>query len=87
MRDRYGPRGVQVALLVMAAAGSAVFGLSSSLPELIVARVLIGLGFAGGLMAAIKTITLWFPPERGRRRASRVCRRCRRRSWFNRTNR
>ncbi len=64
MLDRYGPRRVQVALLVMAAAGSAFFGLSSSLPELIVARVLIGLGFAGGLMAAIKTITLWFPPER-----------------------
>ena len=28
------------------------------------ARVLIGLGFAGGLMAAIKAITLWYPPER-----------------------
>jgi MFS family permease len=64
MLDRYGPRRVQTALLALAALGSAMFGLSSSLPELIVARVLIGLGFAGGLMAAIKAITLWFPPER-----------------------
>ncbi|MDP1750289.1 MAG: MFS transporter, partial [Reyranella sp.] len=64
MLDRYGPRRVQTALLGLAALGSAMFGLSSSLPELIVARVLIGLGFAGGLMAAIKAITLWYPPER-----------------------
>lgn len=64
MLDRYGPRRVQVALLALAAIGSALFGLSLSLGELIVARVLIGLGFAGGLMAAIKAITLWYPPER-----------------------
>ncbi len=64
MLDRYGPRRVQAALLLLAAAGSALFGLSLSVGELIVARVLIGLGFAGGLMAAIKAITLWYPPER-----------------------
>ena len=62
--DRYGPRRVQAVLLVMAAAGSALFGLSLSLGELVVARALIGLGFAGGLMAAIKAITLWYPPRR-----------------------
>ena len=64
MLDRYGPRRVQTVLLATAAAGSALFGLSLSLGELIVARVLIGLGFAGGLMAAIKAITLWYPPRR-----------------------
>jgi predicted MFS family arabinose efflux permease len=64
MLDRYGPRRVQTVLLALAAIGSALFGLSLSLGELIVARVLIGLGFAGGLMAAIKAITLWYPPER-----------------------
>ena len=63
MLDRYGPRRVQTILLAMAAAGSALFGLSLSLGELIVARILIGLGFAGGLMAAIKAITLWYPPR------------------------
>ncbi len=61
--DRYGPRKVQVVLLIVAAAGSALFGLCTSLPELIVARVLIGVGFAGGLMAAIKVFTLWYPPR------------------------
>jgi MFS family permease len=63
MLDRYGPRRVQVVLLATAAAGSALFGLSLSLGELVVARILIGLGFAGGLMAAIKAITLWYPPR------------------------
>jgi MFS family permease len=63
MLDRYGPRRVQAVLLSLAAAGSALFGLSLSLGELVLARCLIGLGFAGGLMAAIKAITLWFPPR------------------------
>ena len=62
--DRYGPRRVQAVLLAVAAAGSALFGLSLSLGELVLARALIGLGFAGGLMAAIKAITLWYPPRR-----------------------
>ena len=62
--DRYGPRRVQAVLLAVAAAGSALFGLSLSLGELVLARALIGLGFAGGLMAAIKAITLWYPPQR-----------------------
>jgi MFS family permease len=64
MLDRYGPRRVQVVLMLTAAAGSALFGLSLSLGELVLARMLIGLGFAGGLMAAIKAITLWYPPQR-----------------------
>ncbi len=62
--DRYGPRRVQSLLLAIAALGSALFGLCTSFEELIVARVLIGIGFAGGLMAAIKVFTLWFPPQR-----------------------
>jgi MFS family permease len=62
--DRYGPRKVQVVLMTVAALGSALFGLATSLPELILARALIGLGFAGGLMAAIKAFTLWYPPQR-----------------------
>lgn len=61
--DRYGPRRVQAVLLVVAALGSALFGFCTSLSELVVARVLIGIGFAGGLMAAIKVFTLWYPPQ------------------------
>lgn len=64
MLDRYGPRRVQVVLMVLAAMGSGLFGISLSLGELVVARMLIGLGFAGGLMAAIKAITIWYPPQR-----------------------
>ncbi len=62
--DRFGPRRVQAVLLSVAALGSALFGFCTSFGELIVARLLIGIGFAGGLMAAIKVFTLWFPPER-----------------------
>jgi MFS family permease len=61
--DRYGPRRVQVVLILVAALGSALFGLCTSFAELIVARILIGIGFAGGLMAAIKVFTLWYPPR------------------------
>jgi len=61
--DRYGPRRVQTVLLAIAALGAALFGLCTSFAELIVARVLIGIGFAGGLMAAIKVFTLWYPPR------------------------
>ena len=50
--------------MAVAALGSALFGLAGSLPELVLARALIGLGFAGGLMAAIKAFTLWYPPQR-----------------------
>jgi MFS family permease len=63
MLDRYGPRRVQTVLLAIAALGSMLFGLCTSFGELIVARVLIGIGFAGGLMAAIKVFTLWYPPR------------------------
>jgi MFS family permease len=61
--DRYGPRTVQALLIAIAALGSALFGLCTSFGELIVARLLIGVGFAGGLMAAIKIFTLWYPPQ------------------------
>ncbi len=63
--NRYGPRKVQTVLLIVAALGSALFGFCTSLSELVVARVLIGIGFAGGLMAAIKIFTLWYPPRNG----------------------
>src|SRR5881275_1172896 len=35
--DRYGPRKVQIVLLAVAALGSALFGMASSLPELVLA--------------------------------------------------
>lgn len=62
--DRYGPRRVQSVLLLSAALGAALFAAGDSLLELAVARALIGLGAAGGLMSSFKAITLWFPKDR-----------------------
>jgi MFS family permease len=62
--DRYGPRLVDSALLLIAAAGSLLFALADGVWTLMVARALIGLGVAVGLMAGLKAIVLWFPPER-----------------------
>ena len=62
--DRYGPRRVNAGLLMLAASGAALFGLAQSLPGLIVARALIGLGVSGCLMSSIKVFTLWFPLNR-----------------------
>ncbi len=61
--DRFGPRRVEGALLVFAAAGSLGFGTAGSLLGLSVGRALIGLGVSAGYMAAIKAYTLWFPPR------------------------
>jgi MFS family permease len=62
--DRFGPRKVEAALLLSAAAGSVVFSLGHDRWVLILGRAMIGVGVAGGLMAALKAIVLWFPRER-----------------------
>jgi sugar phosphate permease len=62
--DRYGPRRVDAALLLVSAAGSALFGLGDGLPQLALARAAIGLGASASLMSAFKAFTLWFPVER-----------------------
>jgi predicted MFS family arabinose efflux permease len=62
--DRFGPRRVQAALLATAAAGALLFAIGEDLPTLTIARALIGLGFAGGLMSGFKAIVLWVPEPR-----------------------
>jgi predicted MFS family arabinose efflux permease len=62
--DRYGPRRVNAALLLVAAAGGTWFALGHSAAELTAARGLIGLGVSGCLMAAFAAFALWYPPER-----------------------
>jgi len=62
--DRYGPRRIQSALLLVAAAGAALFGLSESFAALVLGRALIGLGVAAALTAGLKATVLWFPKER-----------------------
>jgi predicted MFS family arabinose efflux permease len=62
--DRYGPRRVQSALLLVAAAGSLLFASADSVAGLMLGRALIGLGVAISLMAGLKAIVLWVPAER-----------------------
>ena len=62
--DRYGPRRVQAALLALAASGCAIFAVAPGFVTLFLARAVIGLGFAGGLMAGFKASSLWVPLER-----------------------
>ncbi|NKB59955.1 MAG: MFS transporter [Alphaproteobacteria bacterium] len=62
--DRFGPRRVQATFLLFAALGAVLFAIGHSKEILAIARGLIGLGVAGGLMASFKAITLWFPERR-----------------------
>jgi predicted MFS family arabinose efflux permease len=62
--DRFGPRRVQAGLLCISAVGSMLFSQAFSHTGLVIASALIGLGFAGGLMASFKAVILWLPAER-----------------------
>jgi predicted MFS family arabinose efflux permease len=62
--DRFGPRRVQSVLLLIAAAGAALFGVSTGFASALIARAMIGFGVAASLMAGLKAIVLWFPKER-----------------------
>ena len=62
--DRYGPRRVQVLLLVVAGVGSAIFSLASGVTGLLIGRAMIGAGVAGSLVAGLKAITLAYPLEK-----------------------
>jgi MFS family permease len=62
--DRFGPRRVQSALLLVAAGGAALFARSDQFATLVVGRALIGFGVAGALIAGLKAIVSWFPKER-----------------------
>lgn len=62
--DRFGPRRVEAALLLVAAAGCALFAVGTTLQTLAVARALIGLGVSACLMASFKAFSQWFPVDR-----------------------
>jgi MFS family permease len=62
--DRYGPRRIQSALMVVAAFGSALFAASENFSMLLLGRALIGLGVAAALTAGMQALVLWFPRER-----------------------
>jgi predicted MFS family arabinose efflux permease len=62
--DRFGPRRVNGALLVLAALGGVGFANAQSFETLVLSRALIGLGVSACLMASIQAFVLWFPSER-----------------------
>ncbi|MEH6651803.1 MAG: MFS transporter [Motiliproteus sp.] len=62
--DRYEPRRVLAALLLVAALGALLFAGAQSVSQLMLGRGLIGLGVSACLMAAFKTYSVWFPLQR-----------------------
>jgi MFS family permease len=62
--DRFGPRRVNAALLLLATAGAFFFARASTFEDLVLSRALIGLGVSACLMACMQAFILWFPPER-----------------------
>lgn len=62
--DRFGPRRVEAALLLFAAAGSAAFAVADGAGSLILGRALVGLGVSACLMAALKANVQWYPAPR-----------------------
>lgn len=62
--DRYGPRRVQLAMLLVAASGALLFANGSGLVGLLVARAVMGCGLGGCFMAAVKALSTWIAPDR-----------------------
>jgi MFS family permease len=62
--DKYGARRTESALLLFAAAGAAIFAMSSSLTGLWIGRAMIGVGVSSCLMAPLKAYRVWYPAER-----------------------
>lgn len=62
--DRYDPRRVNAFLFTIAGIGAAIFAGAEDAVTLAIGRALMGLGFAGGMMASLKTYSMWFPVDR-----------------------
>jgi len=62
--DRFGPRRVEAALLVVAAGGALLFALAPGFEMLVAGRALIGIGVSACLMAGLKANVLWFDGPR-----------------------
>ncbi len=62
--DRFGPRIVMPALLMLAVLGALIFSIGDSEGSLAVARGLMGVGCAAGLMGSMVVFARWFPQDR-----------------------
>lgn len=64
MADRFGPRRMIGAALVIMALGEVVFAFATAMPLAILGRVLVGLGDAMTFLNIIRLIAAWFPRRR-----------------------
>ncbi len=62
--DRYGPRLVQLPMLILAASGAMAFAGGRDFSQLVCARAVIGFGLGGCFMASVKALATWVAPER-----------------------
>ncbi len=62
--DHFGARRVSALLLLVAAAGAAVFGMAHGLAGLMAGRLMIGVGVSVCLGGAFKALAQWFPVHR-----------------------
>jgi predicted MFS family arabinose efflux permease len=70
--DRFGPRRVNATLLTLAAASCAVIAVADRLETLWIARLVMGVGFAAGLMAPFAMFRIWFAADQQMRLAAWV---------------
>src|SRR5690606_26142136 len=68
--DRFGPRRVDATLMAVAGTGCVVFAVAESFEALWVARAMLGVGFAAGLMAPFALFRIWFAPRHQTRLAA-----------------
>jgi predicted MFS family arabinose efflux permease len=62
--DRYGPRRAQTLLLLVTAAGAALFATATGFWTLLVGRTLIGIGAGAAVICGFKALVIWFPRAR-----------------------
>ncbi len=62
--DRWGPKACMLASIGLAVAGCLVFAWAGGFTELVLARVLMGLGCSSFFMAPLMLFSHWFAPER-----------------------
>ena len=62
--DRWGPRRVQLAMMLVGAIGALLFSHGSDFAQLVVARAIMGFGLGGCFMAAVKAVSSWIAPSK-----------------------
>jgi MFS family permease len=61
--DRYGPRKLMTAALILCASGSVFFALTTSIVMAAAGRFMIGFGSAFSFIGALVLLSRWFPPS------------------------